>query len=155
MKIRSKVVEKEAVRVPFHEYADNPLVFDEIPEWLQEAVTEGTIRPEFRSEDYWYYVIKTLEGEMTATPGDWIIRGLAGELYPCNPDILAKSYESIPEVGHDKNRCAVCGWPLAESVTKGCVRGNCSQRPMPEADNYYDRERSNDEAAALHAIKVP
>lgn len=37
-------------------------------------------------------VIHTLEGDMTASPGDWIIRGVKGELYPCKPDIFAASY---------------------------------------------------------------
>lgn len=36
--------------------------------------------------------IATLEGTMTGEPGDWLIRGLAGELYPCKPDIFARSY---------------------------------------------------------------
>ena len=35
----------------------------------------------------------TLEGLMTASPGDWIIRGVQGELYPCKPDIFAATYE--------------------------------------------------------------
>lgn len=38
-------------------------------------------------------VIHTLEGNMVAQPGDWIIRGLQGELYPCKPDIFEQSYE--------------------------------------------------------------
>jgi hypothetical protein len=38
-------------------------------------------------------VIETLEGIMTAMPGDWIIRGIKGEFYPCKPDIFAASYE--------------------------------------------------------------
>lgn len=37
--------------------------------------------------------IKTLEGTMEATPGDWIIRGVKGELYPCKPDVFAETYE--------------------------------------------------------------
>lgn len=37
--------------------------------------------------------IRTLEGVMRAEVGDWIIRGLKGELYPCKPDIFAASYE--------------------------------------------------------------
>jgi hypothetical protein len=37
--------------------------------------------------------INTLEGVMTANPGDYIIRGVNGELYPCKPDIFAKTYE--------------------------------------------------------------
>lgn len=37
--------------------------------------------------------IVTLEGEMHAQPGDWIIKGVAGEFYPCKPDIFAATYE--------------------------------------------------------------
>lgn len=37
--------------------------------------------------------IATLEGRMTAQVGDWIIRGVKGELYPCKPDIFAATYE--------------------------------------------------------------
>lgn len=39
--------------------------------------------------------IKTLEGEMRADPGDWIIKGVAGEFYPCKPDIFKKTYVLI------------------------------------------------------------
>jgi hypothetical protein len=39
--------------------------------------------------------IYTLEGKMLASPGDWIIRGVKGELYPCKPDIFAATYEPV------------------------------------------------------------
>lgn len=39
--------------------------------------------------------IDTLEGTMTAQQGDWIIRGVAGEFYPCKPDIFAATYEAV------------------------------------------------------------
>ena len=42
-------------------------------------------------------LIRTLEGEMKAQPGDWIIRGIAGEVYPCKPDIFEATYESAPQ----------------------------------------------------------
>lgn len=42
------------------------------------------------------YFIKTLEGSMEAKEGDWIIRGVAGEIYPCKPDIFAATYEAEP-----------------------------------------------------------
>lgn len=38
-------------------------------------------------------VIATLEGEMTAKPGDWIIKGIKGEFYPCRDDIFSATYE--------------------------------------------------------------
>lgn len=37
--------------------------------------------------------IPTLEGVMTANPGDWIIQGVKGEFYPCKPDIFEATYE--------------------------------------------------------------
>jgi len=40
-------------------------------------------------------MIHTLEGTHHATPGDWIIRGVKGEYYPCKPDIFAATYEPV------------------------------------------------------------
>jgi len=40
-----------------------------------------------------YLVIPTLEGDMRGDRGDWIIRGVKGEFYPCKPDIFAATYE--------------------------------------------------------------
>lgn len=45
--------------------------------------------------------IPTLEGVMTASPGDVIIRGLRGEFYPCKPDIFAASYDNAASAGHE------------------------------------------------------
>ena len=39
--------------------------------------------------------IKTLEGEMLASIGDFIIKGVDGEFYPCKPDIFQKTYEEV------------------------------------------------------------
>jgi hypothetical protein len=38
-------------------------------------------------------LVHTLEGTMAADPGDWIIRGVKGEFYPCKPDIFEATYE--------------------------------------------------------------
>ena len=40
-------------------------------------------------------IIHTLEGEMKASPGDWIIKGVHGEKYPCKPDIFNETYERV------------------------------------------------------------
>ena len=42
-------------------------------------------------------VIHTLEGDMRADLGDWIIRGVQGEFYPCKPDIFEATYEPVDE----------------------------------------------------------
>ena len=42
-----------------------------------------------------YCSIQTLEGNMTATEGDYIIKGVNGEFYPCKPDIFEKTYDAV------------------------------------------------------------
>lgn len=43
------------------------------------------------------FLIKTLEGDMLASRGDYIIKGVNGEFYPCKPDIFVKTYEKVEE----------------------------------------------------------
>ena len=42
-------------------------------------------------------IIKTLEGNMRAEPGDYIIKGVQGEFYPCKSDIFKETYETIDD----------------------------------------------------------
>jgi hypothetical protein len=65
-----------------------------IPAWLIEAAVSGVL---FERGDEQF--IKTLEGDMKVSTGDWIIRGINGELYPCKPDIFEKTYERVPQDG--------------------------------------------------------
>ncbi len=51
--------------------------------------------PDNPSGSYWQ--IDTLEGVMTAISGDFIIKGINGEFYPCKPDIFEKTYEEVSE----------------------------------------------------------
>lgn len=46
---------------------------------------------------YYSLNIKTLEGNMRAEPGDYIIKGVQGEFYPCKPDIFKETYETIDD----------------------------------------------------------
>ena len=41
--------------------------------------------------------IQTLEGKMEASVGDYIIKGIKGEFYPCKPDVFEKTYEPIDD----------------------------------------------------------
>jgi hypothetical protein len=43
------------------------------------------------------FVIDTEEGSMEGSPGDYIIKGVNGEFYPCKPDIFKKTYEEVKE----------------------------------------------------------
>jgi hypothetical protein len=49
-------------------------------------------------EDGGGLIIGTLEGDMRANLGDYIIKGVKGELYPCKPDIFAATYEPVAPV---------------------------------------------------------
>ena len=60
------------------------------PAWIVEALGNGTA---WINHDPFQLVIKTLEGNHAADPGDWIIRGVKGELYPCKPNIFPLIYE--------------------------------------------------------------
>lgn len=44
------------------------------------------------------FQIQTREGLMLANPGDWIIKGVAGEFYPCKPEIFAATYDPVRPV---------------------------------------------------------
>lgn len=66
--------------------------WEQKPKWLLDAIMgggrvwmQGGLEP--------YLTIRTLEGDHRAYSGDWIIRGVKGELYPCKPDIFALTYE--------------------------------------------------------------
>lgn len=62
-----------------------------IPGWGISAYDDGIIY--FNDNDD--CLIKTLEGDMKVSVGDYIIRGVNGELYPCKPDIFEKTYEVV------------------------------------------------------------
>lgn len=70
-------------------------------DWFWNAVSEGAIHTycfgRYNSEDA-YCDIETLEGTMRANTGDYIIRGVNGEIYPCKSDIFEKTYELADKV---------------------------------------------------------
>lgn len=79
-------------------YRKKPVLIEAV-KWTGENVKEMT---EFMGIPHISYEIPsgklsivTLEGVMTAKKGDYIIKGIQGELYPCKPDIFAETYESI------------------------------------------------------------
>lgn len=79
-------------------YRKRPVVIDTI-QWTGDNIDE--IWDEFGAVDIYgpteanpnCLTINTLEGDMLASLGDWIIRGVKNELYPCKPDIFDLTYE--------------------------------------------------------------
>lgn len=93
-KFRKKPIEVEAVE--FKGWNGKQQVeFSDRPEWLNEAIGKEIL---FFGEPR-TIAIKTLEGSMIANEGDFIIKGVKGELYPCKPDIFHKTYEEVMERG--------------------------------------------------------
>lgn len=84
MKYRKKPVVIEAIKYE-KEHIDRALDFCNNNENLQ-----------YNPEDNEYY-IHTLEGDMKVSDGDYIIKGINGEFYPCKPDIFEKTYEKLEE----------------------------------------------------------
>lgn len=64
-----------------------------LPKWVEEAYNNHIITT-ITTESF---DIKTLEGTMTATKNDYLIKGVDGELYPCKKDIFEKTYEKAEE----------------------------------------------------------
>lgn len=108
MRFRKKPVEVEAVQIRAvdcnfalepEEWFDG-CPFSEVPPWLNDALASGDVTPHTTgSTDYAQWHIKTLEGVMNAQPGSWIIRGIKGELYPCEGSIFEATYEPVEEDG--------------------------------------------------------
>lgn len=86
MKYRKKPVIVEAFRWGY----------DQEPDWYKEAVNKGSVF-EQKHYEHPYCVIKTLEGNHGCSYGDYIIKGVKGELYPCKPDIFEMTYERVEE----------------------------------------------------------
>jgi hypothetical protein len=69
---------------------------DKRPEWFDDKVTLMIVTYNDHLTPL-YCEIKTLEGVMRGEAGDYIIKGIAGEIYPCKADIFEKTYEKIEE----------------------------------------------------------
>lgn len=66
------------------------------PAWFTAAEDAGIVAQGFDPvTDVAECTITTLNGPVKASAGEWIIKGTAGELYPCRPDIFAETYEEV------------------------------------------------------------
>lgn len=68
----------------------------EDPEWIVDAIREGRVWVILSNTDT-QLEISTLEGNHLANIGDYIIKGVKGEIYPCKPDIFEMTYEEVQE----------------------------------------------------------
>lgn len=69
---------------------------DDFPRWAEDALSDGRLRINSGLRDL-YLLVDTLEGQVRANLGTYIIKGVDGELYPCQADIFEKTYERVEE----------------------------------------------------------
>ncbi|MFR0563575.1 hypothetical protein [Lacticaseibacillus paracasei] len=126
MKYRKKPVEIEAVQ-----FADDPDTLIKI----NDVLGLDPVNVSYEGPDNPVLKIPTLKGVMTAQVGDYIVKGVHGEFYPCKPDIFEETYE--PSIGLpidiSKAKCiSISTHELAEILGKPIER---------EVDKQSRRER--------------
>lgn len=91
MKYRKKPVVIEAFQY------DGDMIYSDgtpyVPGWALQALESGTMHYKDQGDLY----IKTLEGDHHVSEGDFIIKGVAGEIYPCKPEIFEQTYEAVEQ----------------------------------------------------------
>ena len=94
-------------------------------------------------------VIHTLEGDMKANIGDYIITGVNGEQYPCKPDIFHKTYESVSnaEFDHSDNEIIKALECCINDDCDSCpdTFGNCEHNTMRNALDLINRLQADKE----------
>ena len=72
-----------------------------VVEWIKAGGSDASFEriavsaSRYNHEYDYKILIRTLEGWISASPDDWIIRGVQGEFYPCKPDIFDATYEAV------------------------------------------------------------
>lgn len=84
MRYKTKPCEIEAIQ----------FIGDNLKE-IEEFAGKSCVGARFQGKNCIGLTIDTLEGLVTASVGDYIIKGLRGEFYPCKPDVFEKTYEAV------------------------------------------------------------
>jgi len=134
-KFRKKPVTIEAHQFTGKDsYWEMPKVFNDDP---------GFIGKTSYFEDTNDLSIFTLEGDMKAKIGDWIIKGVKGEYYPCKPDIFESTYEPLvftySKMGCKEPLCGSGGMPFVPTVVSeaGVICPVCGSIQVEAVDGTY------------------
>lgn len=91
MKFRKKPVEVEAVEIAtILRIVNLGAVRTLLPFWVERALQDSRIIPTSGGLS-----VQTLEGTMRGKPTDWLIKGVKGELYPCDHEIFKETYDPV------------------------------------------------------------
>ena len=83
---------KTALIEAFQWFDDRPMTW---PQWAMDANLKTISETQSDGAVKNRLMVDTLEGMLFARPGDWIARGVHGEIWPIKPDIFAESYEAV------------------------------------------------------------
>lgn len=174
---------KKPVVIEAKQASGTPESNREIIDWTRGSATPAFMDTEVRNcsadhpdgFDYPVLKINTLEGTMTVAHGDWVIKGVKGEFYPCKRDIFEATYDEVPdavsnESSHDWRHSSSYGGQLCADcgAVKGSRRGGLECRDpnagvataaLPVVDHGPDsleRSRADTHASAVlyPAIKL-
>lgn len=91
-----KTYRKKPVEIQAMQITDSLASVAAAANWIVENGGSCTSPMAFYERHETAFRIKTLEGVMDVDLGDYVIRGVQGEFYPCKPDIFAATYEQVP-----------------------------------------------------------
>lgn len=123
---------KKPVEVEAHRFDGSSTSVGQIKNWIEKGVFRES---EISTRDCGRTIeIPTLEGLMTASAGDMIVKGVKGEFYPCKPDIFALTYDIV------EGAARLPGTYLASDVKNGDVIQDCGKEfAIKLVENYHDR----------------
>lgn len=91
---------KKPVEIEFFKY-DGDFKYQDgkycIPDWAVEAFDNDVLYYGYGQDEPWELSVKTHQGYVNVNVGDYVIKALDGELYPCNPKTFLETYDIIPE----------------------------------------------------------
>ena len=154
LKFRKKPIVIEAFQMTEERRASNA----DWPQWMHQAwqldrKAPGSLYPTEEGTGDGRLSIGTLEGQHLVSWGDWIIQGVHGELYPCKPDIFAKTYE--PAEASPASAPEALDWLETELSAISCrYHGD----PSYDHDAYWMRgrvEKLLEEARKLFTAPTP
>jgi hypothetical protein len=125
------------------------LGIDHIPDWFMDKVTTNEIILHGTSSGFDHHDdtnadIKTLEGWHHANFGDFIIKGIAGEIYPCKPDIFKATYEAADTTADvvEVVRCGQCKhWKINPNNLFGGYCRYCEGASIDHYCSYGERKK--------------
>lgn len=94
--------------------------------WINDNGGSAVFSPSRRDEEEDHLIIQTIEGNMEAKTGWWVIRGVKGEFYPCEPEIFSLSYEGVETPESDVNLASRSSYRVGQSDASQTLVGGAA-----------------------------